>query len=149
MKIKAPYVKAFLILLIYFIGMKIIFIAMVVNKNTLLAFTFPTIVGGLGGAFFLYFFDREHLFESAKIIKAKKIKQFEEKYFKRLSHHGELLSTFIIGLIAGPFFASLAVHLLLPKFKYKYPYVILISSLSIFITMSFYRGVFNFIRQLS
>ena len=123
-----------------------IFIAMIVYPNTLIAITIPTTIAAASGTFYLYMFSSE--FKIAQVIKMNKIKS-EEKLLNKFIFMGKFLSTLIVGLIGGPLFAALTIDILLPKFRYKYLYVIFVSATSILISLCLARGIFKQIYWLT
>ncbi len=144
--IKSIYFKTSIILILYILFTRSIFVAMIIYPNTLIALTLPTLIAALSGASFFYFFS--HQFKFANVIRKRKEKE-ETNFIDRFIFLGKFLSCFAIGFIGGPIFAALTVHLLLPKSRYRYFYVIFISSFSIFMAIALARGTFQTIQWLT
>lgn len=142
------YVKALIILIVYVLFSRLLFITLVFNKNLALALTLPPVFAGSASIAFLYFFTNEDLFKFARIIIQKK-KKTEDKLIHKFIGFGRFLAVIIIGTIAGPLFCSLTAYLLISHYKYKYYLVTIISAVSIFVSMLLARGILHvFVRLI-
>ncbi|CAN5319167.1 hypothetical protein BH10PAT1_BH10PAT1_4120 [soil metagenome] len=131
--------KTTLLLGLYFIATRIIFIAMIVYPDTFIAFLIPCIISGFSSFLFLYFFD--HKFKFAKKIKKNKMKT-EMKLINHFIFLGSFTAATIIGFIGGPLFVALSTSLLLKNFRFKYIYVIFVGVCSTFLSLAIARGLF-------
>ncbi|HWA52425.1 MAG TPA: hypothetical protein VG895_05225 [Patescibacteria group bacterium] len=141
------YIKALIVLIIYVVFTRSLFIAMVLFPNTPAAFLIEVSSASFFGFLWLYFFEHENLFSFVKIIKNKK-KSAEQKFLDKFIKFGAVTATILIGYIGGPLFASLTSHLILKDFKYKYLLVIFICATSSFVALALARGVLHLVIRL-
>lgn len=142
MKHSKFYVAVTIVLLIYVIATRAIFITALFYPNLAIALAVPTTIAGISGFLYLYFLLHEDRFKFIRIIRDKKIKT-EEKLIHKFIKFGKLLTAWIIGFPAGPLFAALTIAILLSDFKYKYIYVVFISVMSILTSFCLARGVIH------
>lgn len=144
MKHSKFYLFVTVFLLLYVLATRAIFITALFYPNLTIALIVPTTIAGISGFTYLYFLLHEERFKFIRIIKDKKMKT-EEKLIHKFIKFGRLLTAWIIGFLLGPLFAALTIAILLSDFKYKYLYVVIISTLSILTSLCLARGVIHII----
>lgn len=143
-----PYLKAIIILVVYVLFTRGLFVAMILFPNTLVALSLETLSATLFGIAWLYFFDHEHAFRFIQIIKEKN-KNKEQMLLDKFLRFGSIGAVIIIGYIAGPLFCSLTTFILLNNLKYKYILVILVCASSSFLALAIARGILSLAFKLS
>lgn len=146
-KVMKTYLKAIIILIIYVIVTRGLFISMIFYPKAEIALLVEGVVAGISGIAFLYFFEHEDLFKFARVIRDKK-RRVEERLLDNFLRFGAIGATVIIGYIAGPLFCSLTVYLLLSNFRYKYLLTLLVSSSSIVVALAIARGILHLALRL-
>lgn len=144
MKHSKFYISVTIFLLLYVIVTRAVFIAALFWHDLPLAILVPTTIAGISGFAYLYFFLHEDRFKFIRIIKNKKIKA-EKKLIHRFIRFGSMLTALTIGFVAGPLFAALTIAILLSDYKYRYWYVIIISTLSVSVSFCIARGIIHII----
>lgn len=141
------YLKAAIILIIYVILTRGLFIAMMLFPNVYFALTIQTLSASLFGIGWLYFFQKEHAFKFIQVIKEKKMKT-EEKFLNHFLRFGTIIATILIGFVGGPLFCALTAHIILFDYKHRYRLVLLISAISSFVSLALARGVLHLVFRL-
>lgn len=142
------YIKAIIILIIYILFTRALFIAMIVFPNSSIAFLIESSSASLFGIFFLYFFEHKNLFKFAQVIENKKRKS-TEKLIEKFLRFGKYAAVIIAGFIGGPLVSSLSTHILLSEFKYRYYLTFLICLSSSFLALAIARGILHLAFKLS
>ena len=141
-KISWVHLEALLLLVVYLAFSKLNLLAALLSPNWWVIFGYPYLYGCLAGLIFLYLFSHEDFFPVAKEIE-KKEKKEEQKWQRRLVHHGKVFICFTIGTFSSPILGALAVRLLIHKHSFWFKYLIIVISevFSTALTVGLFKGL--------
>lgn len=134
--------QALLVLVIYFILSRAIFLKFVSLGFRWEAFVGPFVFGSIESLIFLYLFSHEDFFHFMKDVEKAEEKK-EEKYLKQFGYHGRILTAIFVSSVGGPIFLALTVRLLMKNFEYKYWVIIFSVFVSTIIDVLLALGVFH------
>jgi hypothetical protein len=136
---KPVHFQTFLFTVAYLLLSKFIFLKSIASGNLFISFFGPFTFGIVTTLIFLIFFNHEDFFHFIKGIESNE-KKTEKKFLKKYYHHSKVLMTIIIGSIGGPFFLALTIRLLINKFAYKYPVMIIAVLISTLVSVGLAKG---------
>jgi len=141
LKIERVHLEALVLIVFYLFFSKVFLVHSAFLKNIFPAFLSQFVYGSLAGLVFLYLFSHEDFFPLAREIEKEEEKK-EEKWLKRLKHHGKIFVCLMIGALGGPVLGALSVRLLLHRhhFWYKYGIVVFSDLISTVISLGLVKG---------
>lgn len=139
------YLKAAAALLIYSILSKAVFASSLIRSNLIESLLYPMVFGMVSSCVFLYIFSHDDFIKIAKEIE-KKEERSEKSWLKRMRHTSKIVSTLIIGTLAGPILSAFTTRILLINYKYKYPLVVFINIPSTLFSVGLAKELISFIR---
>lgn len=142
--IRPIHLQTLLIIIIYLLISKVVFVKFVVGPNLPLSFLGPFVYGSISSIIFLYLFSHEDFFHFIREVE-KSEKKKENKYLKKYKHYGKIAVVIIIGVIGGTIFAALTTRLLLMNYRYKYLILLISMFLSTILSVGIVKGVISLI----
>lgn len=138
------HLQALVIIILYLIISKIVFIKFVTDPSLPISFLGPFVYGAVSSMLFLYLFSHEDFFHFMKEVEREEEKK-EKGYIKKYKHFGKVIAVIFVGIIGGTIFAALTARFLLMNYKYKYLILILSMLFSTIVSVGIAKGLINFL----